>query len=286
MNSPWNMNQIVGENDIIMIVFDTLRYDVAVDQFTAGSTPNIQTLSPAGWQKRHSPGSFTYAAHHAFFAGFLPTPADPQQPGERLFATQFAGSETTGSNTQVFEQATIIEGLKTAGYYTLCVGGVGFFNQQTALSRVFPDMFDQSYWDDSTGVTDPRSTENQIAIARQLLATIPSDQSLFFYLNIAAIHQPNCHYLKGQTVDDLNSHAAALRYVDSCLPELFDALASRCSSNHDEIFLIACSDHGTLYGEEGFIGHRVGHEAVFTVPYFDGLIQPRIFETKHGKQAS
>ena len=39
-------------------------------------------------------------------------------------------------------------------------------------------------------------------------------------------------------------------------------------------FLIACSDHGTLYGEQGFTGHRVGHPAVWTVPYAQAMISP------------
>ena len=35
--------------------------------------------------------------------------------------------------------------------------------------------------------------------------------------------------------------------------------------------MIVCSDHGTLYGEDGFTGHRIGHPAVWTVPYADGI---------------
>jgi len=42
-------------------------------------------LPASGWERRHSPASFTYAAHQAFFAGFLPTPASPG-PHPRLFA--------------------------------------------------------------------------------------------------------------------------------------------------------------------------------------------------------
>ena len=32
-------------------------------------------------------------------------------------------------------------------------------------------------------------------------------------------------------------------------------------------FAIVCSDHGTAYGEDGYTGHRIGHEVVWTVPY-------------------
>ena len=33
------------------------------------------------------------------------------------------------------------------------------------------------------------------------------------------------------------------------------------------LFAILCSDHGTLYGEDGYVGHRVAHPIVTTVPY-------------------
>ena len=64
----------------------------------------------------------------------------------------------------------------------------------------------------------------------------------------------------------MDTHAAALRYVDEFIPHLQETLAKRGA------FLILCSDHGTLYGEDGFTGHRIGHEAVYTVPYAHLLV--------------
>ncbi|MDF1754403.1 MAG: STM4013/SEN3800 family hydrolase [Verrucomicrobiales bacterium] len=261
------MNEIVGRADIALLVFDTLRFDVAEAEFLAGRTPNLAKVFPEGWEKRHSPGNFTYAAHQAFFAGFLPTPSDSGASRERLFATDFAGSETTSDNTKVFPESNIVAGLRNAGYYTICIGGVGFFNRQTALSCVLPDLFDESHWEVATGVTDPDSTRNQIAVAAERLAAIPRSKPVFFYLNISAIHQPNHYYIDGKLSDDIESHAAALRYVDSCFPELVSLF-----QNRNETFLIACSDHGTLYGENGFTGHRISHESVYTVPYREVLL--------------
>ena len=34
---------------------------------------------------------------------------------------------------------------------------------------------------------------------------------------------------------------------------------------------IACSDHGTCYGEGGRVGHRVAHPVVWTVPYAEAV---------------
>ena len=74
----------------------------------------------------------------------------------------------------------------------------------------------------------------------------------------------------GAIEDSRDSHAAALRYVDSQLPPLFEALERRGPS-----FCILCSDHGTAYGEGGFTGHRIAHPVVFTVPYADFVLPAR-----------
>lgn len=266
MTSHLDMNTIAGARDIALIVLDTLRFDVADAEMRAGRTPNFAALFPGGWERRHSPGSFTYAAHHAFFAGFLPTPADPEASRERLFACAFAGSETAGAGTLVFEAPDIVGGLAARGYRTIGIGGVGFFNSQSPLSRVFPSLFHESHWSEAMGVTGRDSARLQFALAAERLRALPPDQRAFLFINVSAIHQPNAHYA-GQLADDLSSHAAALRYVDGCLPVLAGALRDRGGP-----LLIACSDHGTLYGEAGFTGHRVGHEAVFTVPYAHALI--------------
>ncbi len=67
----------VGTHDIVFVTLDTLRFDVADTELAAGRTPNLAKLLPGGrWERRHTPATFTFPAHQAFFAGFLPTPAD------------------------------------------------------------------------------------------------------------------------------------------------------------------------------------------------------------------
>lgn len=261
------MNQIVGSHDIVFLTLDTLRHDVAVAEERAGRTPNFSALFPGGWEKRHSPGNFTYSAHHAFFAGFLPTPAEAGAPAERLFAARFEGSETIGPNTRVFDTDNIIAGLHECGYHSICIGGVGFFNQRTPLSKVLPGYFDEAHWTKDVGVADPASTAHQLELAAYRIHQISSSRRVFLFINISAIHQPNHHYIEGAGEDSKETHAAALRYVDSQLPVLTAALRRRGPA-----FLIACSDHGTLYGENGWTGHRVGHEDVYTVPFATALL--------------
>lgn len=260
------MNDIAQHHNVLFVTLDSLRYDVADSLFRQNRTPNFQLHNPEGWQLCHSPGSFTYAAHQAFFAGFLPTPAaDARAP--RLFAARFAGSETTAAHTLVFDTPDIVSGLAGMGFRTICIGGVGFFNRQTPLGRILPSFFQECFWRPAFGVTDPDSTRHQFEQAASLI----DERQTFLFINVSAIHQPNYFYADATTSaaeaatrqpDTLDSHAAALEYVDSQLPILFEAL---CASGRPT-FCIVCSDHGTAYGENDYYGHRVGHPTVWEVP--------------------
>lgn len=258
-----DMNEVVGTMDLLLVTLDTLRYDVARDLAAAGRTPNLAALLPGGaWEERHSPGTFTYAAHHAFFAGFLPTPVRAAR-SPRLFA--LAGgrtSETVARGTCVLEGADLPGGLAARGYHTACVGGVGFFDKTNPLGRVLPGLFAESHWSPRTGVRDPRSLEHQIAVVEGIAGRLPRERRLFLFVNVAAIHTPNACYLPGATRESLATHAAALEYVDRHVPALLAPLRRR-----GPVFCIFCSDHGEAYGEDGFRGHRLAHPSVTTVPY-------------------
>ena len=97
--------------------------------------------------------------------------------------------------------------------------------------------------------------------AAEVLERVPGLVMLF--LNVSALHQPNHFYLPGAREDSIDSHAAALRYVDRHIGRLYDLMRRR----RRPCLAIVCSDHGTAYGEDGHTGHRIGHEVVWTVPY-------------------
>jgi hypothetical protein len=274
------MNKIVGSHDLLFVTIDTLRYDVAAELLEAGRLPNLAHVLPKDddgrpyWEERHTPGSFTFAAHSAFFAGFLPTPITPG-PHTRPFAARFGGSESTAGDTWVFDEPSCVEGLAAAGYHTACIGGVGFFNPESALGRVLPSLFAESHWSPGTSVAAPDSFEAQIEVARDIVHKLDAEQRLFLFVNVPALHQPNWFYLDGAERDDSlptkgdtrESHAAALEYVDRHIGELFEVMAAR-----RDCFAIVCSDHGTLYGEDGLTGHRVAHPLVWTVPYAEFIL--------------
>ena len=228
-NPDLDMNQVVGTHDILMLCFDTLRYDVSKEEEEAGRTPVLNSHG-GEWEKRHAPGNFTYRIPPA---GSYP-----------------------------FTEATFVQSLANVGYETICIGGVNFFSKRNELGRVFPGYFTKSYWLPTFGCTAPDSTEKQIDFALKKLENYPEDKRIFMYINFSAIHYPNCHYVEGKMKDDKESHAAALQYVDSQLPRLFQAFQKRGNT-----LVIALSDHGTCYGEDGYEYHCISHETVYTVPY-------------------
>jgi hypothetical protein len=87
------------------------------------------------------------------------------------------------------------------------------------------------------------------------------------FINISALHQPNCIFFPGETVDSKITQAAALAYVDRHLPPLFQAMQQRAP-----VMGIICSDHGTAYGEDDYHGHRLSHPVVWNVPYAEFVL--------------
>lgn len=262
-----NARSMLGTHDVLFMTLDTLRFDVAQNALRAGRTPYLKSLLPLGeWQERHTPGTFTYAAHQAFFAGFLPTPINnPHTP--RLFATRFAGSASATETTMIFDAPDIVSGFAQSGYHTVCIGGVGFFNKLTPLSCVLPNLFQESYWSEATGVMSARSVQTQVEVAVNILQKTPRYKRLFLFINVPAMHQPTYLWTPGATADSIETMSDALAYTDAHLPPLFEALRNRAST-----LCVICSDHGTAFGEDGYEGHRLAHPVVWKVPYAEFVL--------------
>lgn len=260
-----DMNQIVGSHDILMICLDTLRYDAAQMEEELGGTPVLSQYSP--WRKCQAPGNFTYPSHHAMFAGFFPCDYEASNISDRefLFFPKAGGlGRIVPPGAYAFSGSTIVEGMEKAGYETWCVGGVSFFDKRTDLGRVFPSFFQKSWWNPSFGCPVKDSTRNQVDFILKKLEQIPEEQRIFLYLNVDAIHYPNYFYLEGAAHDSLESHRAALRYVDRELGRLFEGWKEKKGR---PAFVICLSDHGTCYGEDGCQFHGINHPAVNAVPY-------------------
>ena len=83
-------------------------------------------------------------------------------------------------------------------------------NSATALEALFAE----AHWEPEFGVSAPGCFEAQLDRIATVVPAVPADQPFFLFVNVAAMHQPNRHYLPGADRDSRASHAAALEYVD------------------------------------------------------------------------
>ena len=108
-----DMTQVVGAFDILMICLDTLRYDVAVEEEAAGTTPVLNRYG--AWKKCQAPGNFTWPSHHAMFAGFLPCRYDAKNVADRellFFPSSVGLGRKAPAGAYGFSGSTIMEGQK------------------------------------------------------------------------------------------------------------------------------------------------------------------------------
>jgi len=250
-----------GRRDFFLLTLDALRYDVAEQTLAAGRAPHLAKLLDGQLERRHTPSTFTYPAHQSFFAGFFPTPTTPG-PHTRSIALRFPGAQSLSVDTLVLDGACIVTALQQAGYRTICVGGTNFFNPRSALGTVLPKPFDEAHWSHEMGVTSPHASRLQFALAAERLAAVPSTQRAFVFVNASATHPPTRIFVKGAVQESVATQIAALSELDRHLPVLLDGFRARGGAVG-----IVCSDHGTCFGEDGWLGHRVAHESVWNVPY-------------------
>ncbi len=267
-DSGINMNEIVGTHDILFVVLDSLRYDIAIQEQDAARTPQFNKYGQ--WIKCDAPANFTYPSHHAMFAGFMPKPLEPSDQVPPLFFPKNIGLGMKGPKKSfAFDGATWIQGLEKVGYDTLCIGGVSFFDNRSDIGKVFPAMFKESYWHPSFSCIVKESPDNQIDFAVKKIQQKPVEQRIMMYMNIDAIHYPSHFYVEGAGKgDNTYTHAAALQYVDARIETLIDAFRKRSNT-----FVILCSDHGTCYGEDGKFFHSFNHEITNTIPYMDFVVK-------------
>ncbi|MDP2311025.1 MAG: STM4013/SEN3800 family hydrolase [Pseudomonadota bacterium] len=257
-----------GSRDLLLLTLDALRYDVATAALAEGRTPNLARLLPAGWELRHSPGSFTLPAHEAFFAGFFPTPPGPG-PHPRPIALRFPGSRTIARDTLVLDGPCLVRAYAAAGYHTICIGGTGFFDPASPLGAALPGRFLEAHWSRAMGVTGRHASALQFALSAARLGALPPTSRALLFVNAAATHPPTRPFLRAARAESVATQAAALADLDRHLPVLLDALRARGGAVG-----IVCADHGTCFGEDGYVGHRVAHPLVWTVPYAEVEVAP------------
>lgn len=277
------------KNNYVLIVFDSCRYDA----FRRARPKTIPKLGSV--EKRWSYASWTAPSHFNLLTGLMPhcSPKgvfasdyyqhDFLKYNERLGA---AGLEFKRFVPRLYLPAL----LQTLGYRTHALVSLPVLNPLTILNSGF----------DTYKLMDRHNDMRAMLSEMDFV----NDQPFFYLLNVGETHYPyalpnepsgewpslsgvhgvfrhlDSHIVGGKLKQSRNKmfHLAklaelrsrqvgAVRYLDGVVEELFDLLPRNT-------YVTVTSDHGELFGEDGYFGHGpILHEKVLEVPFIEGKLR-------------
>ena len=263
------MNLTLHPDSVLFLTLDSCRFD----SFRDAQVPNLKSIAPL--HQAQAPSYFTYGSHAAFWMGFTPgiysaakVPwLDPKSG--KLFRMSHSAASSHGGDAFELDGANIIEGFRRLGYHTIGTGAVAWFDQTTPTGSVLSAPFDQFWYSKNTW-----NLNAQLSWLFQEIERLKTEQPLFVFLNVGETHVPYWHEGAGwekwpspcvpfggskcSRSESRRRQIACLEWIDSQLSTLLDAFRP-CT-------ILACSDHGDCWGEDGLWEHGVSHPATLTVP--------------------
>jgi arylsulfatase A-like enzyme len=278
-------------NHLLFIVFDSCRFDT----FLEARTPNIDRLGET--QRRYSYASWTVPSHTVYLMGQTPHKNEPRVFASEVYKKDFAHWSNRLQIPDISFKAfvprlSLPAFLRGHGYRTHALVSMPVLNQTTILNSHF----------DRYRLMDRHNDFNAMIDALEFDASQPS----FHLLNVGETHYP--YTLPGESndlpilhgihgvykhMDDLlvrsddqslsdqhqdffdrdamntlkDKQRSNIEYLDA----LFEKLYERVPAN---THIMVMSDHGELFGEDGFFGHGpIIHEKVFEVFFVEGRIK-------------
>jgi hypothetical protein len=276
-------------NNYVLIVLDSCRYD----SFTRARPKTMLKLGAL--ERRWSYASWTAPSHYNLLMGLMPHSSPRDVFASDYYQRDFLKfNERLGSEGLEFKRFVprlyLPVLLQTLGYSTNALVSLPVLNPLTILNSGF-----------STYKLMDRHNDMRAMLANM---RFPEGQPAFYLLNVGETHYPYAlpsepedqwprisgvhgvfkhlddHLVGGKlrrtrkkTFD--NSKLLALRqrqieavkYLDGVVEELFDLVPKNT-------YITITSDHGELFGENGYFGHGpIQHEKVFEVPFLEGKLR-------------
>ena len=276
-------------NNLVVVVLDSLRFDTWV----AAAPRSLAGAGLGPVQRRFSYASWTAPSHYNLLMGLLPHTSPPHVYASEYYKQDFLRySERLGVTDMEFGRLlpslflpTYLK--QTLGYATHDRVSMPVLNKFTPINRDF-----DSY--------ELMPTHNDMAAIVAALE-FERDRPSFWLINAGETHYPyafpgaaaaDLPHISGvhgvfKRLDEIRAEGgdaaefftaprlnelrerqvAALEYLDDrVLPELLNRLPPNT-------WLIVTSDHGELFGEDGYFGHGpIAHEKVLEVPFLEGRV--------------
>lgn len=283
------------KNNLLLITFDSCRFD----SFIQAKTPNISRLGAA--ERRYSYASWTVPSHTVYLLG-----ASPHTSPKGVFASEVYKRDFIKWGDRLNIPDISFKGfvprlslpafLREHGYKTNALVSMPVLNQTTILNQHF-DRYQLM-----------KSHHDFNAIIDNLI--FEKDKPSFYLLNIGETHYP--YIIPGESADDLprisgvhgvfkhmddlvlgggpvagegvvekeerffdmdqmrmmhDKQRSNVEYLDRLFEKLYEVVPK---NTH----IMVMSDHGELFGEDGYFGHGpIIHDKVFEVFFVEGRIK-------------
>ena len=277
-------------NNYILIVFDSCRYD----SFVAAKPKTMRRLGKV--EQRWSYASWTAPSHYNLLMGLM-----PHSSPKNVFASEYYQRDLLKFNQRLglksLEFSAFVPRLylpvllQQIGYRTHARVSLPVLNPATILNTSF-DSYELMDRHNDMRAMLPRMTYSEDAPSFHILNVgethypyaLPSEpenewprihgvHGVFKHLDDHVVggklkkgggekffNDAQMKLLRGRQVD-------AVKYLDRVVEELFDIVPKNT-------WITLTSDHGELFGEDGYFGHGpITHEKVFEVPFLEGKIR-------------
>ena len=280
-----------GMNNYIVVVLDSCRYDT----FVEASPENIMAIGDL--ERRYSYASWTAPSHYNLLTGLV-----PHTSPSNVFASEYYKRDFVRFNERLGAEGIEFKSLvprlylpdflrDSLGYITRAMVSLPVLNSYTALNRGFDS------W---------KLMEKHNDMAAMLDEMVFSEQRPTFYLlNVGETHYPYAlpsepenewprisgvhgvfkhlddhvtggklesgkgeRFFDQEQLDRLRERQVeTVRYLDGVFARLLEMVP-------ENTYITVTSDHGELFGEEGYFGHGpIYHEKVFEVPFLEGKVR-------------
>lgn len=257
--------------------------------------PNLQRLGAI--ERRWSYASWTAPSHYNLLMGLLPHTSPSGVYASEYYKRDFARyTERLGVPDVEFKDLLPSIYLPTylrtrLGYRTGAMVSMPVLNPSTVVNRDFDSYDLMAKHNDFAGMLerldfdDERPVFQLMNVGETHYPYALPDESPEDWPRISGVHGVFKHLddqmaegalveRQGPTFFDESQMAhlrhrqvEAARYVDGLLAELMELLPR-------DTWLVVTSDHGELFGEDGYFGHGpVAHQKVFEVPFVEGLVR-------------
>jgi len=273
-----------GARNLIVVTFDSLRYDT----WTAAQPQTLNQLGAV--ERRWSYASWTAPSHYNLLMGLLPHTSPPRVYASEYYKQDFLRySERLGVEGIEFKRLLPSIFLPTylrnvLGYRTHAMVSMPVLNRNTPINRDFdtyelmPKHNDMAAMLDQMTFDEERPSFYLLNVGETHYPYALPDEDPSRWPRLSGVHGVFKHLDDEQPSDEpaffnddvllelRERQLIALRYLDGVMARLFDLVP-------EDTWIVVTSDHGELFGEDGYFGHGpIAHDKVLEVPFVEGRV--------------